>query len=400
MSILGYMKILIATFSYYPELSPRAFRAHELVKEFCRQGHKVKLIMPCKEIFHVSPFEHPNLETVLIDRYFKKENNLPAENIKRESAQIGKYPNREKNFLFDRLKQLIKPTYLKYLYWKRKYFPPFYEKQYSQNLFKYLKKEESYDIIISIGLPIENHIGTAMGLLCNRNLRKSPVTIADYGDPYYYYEGRNIFFLYFFIDFFVAKIFKYISIPTSKALKSYLPLKKKEKILILPQALNIKELKIQAYKKNKVPTFAYAGVLYKKIREPLDFLDYIANLEKDFRFIFYTIEKYDTLNILSHYKKRLGARLILKLNHEREKIIEDLSQMDFLINFENSTSNQTPSKLIDYAIANRPVCAISNSDFDAAIFNKFFAGDYSHDVGIKLDDNYHIENIVNKIKIL
>jgi hypothetical protein len=394
------LRILITTFRYYPEPSPRAFRAHELVKEFCRKGHKVKLVMPWKETIAANPSHHQNLETVFIDRFLTKTKNVPSSDTKFQSMQSKTNSKRRTFFSLDFFKKKIKPTYLKYLTWKKKYFPPFYEKQYAQNLFNYLKKEDKYDVVISIGLPIENHIGTALGLWFNKELRKSTVTIADYGDPYYYHEGRNMFFLYFFIDYFVAKTFKFISIPTTKALKSYLPFKKKEKILILPQALNIKEFNIQAYKKNEVSTFAYAGVLYKKIREPVGFLDYIANLEKDFRFVFYTIEKYDTLEILSYYKDKLGDKLILKMNYERKKIIEDLSQMDFLINFEYSTSNQIPSKLIDYAIANRPVCAISNSDFDALIFNKFLAGDYSNDVGIKLDENYDIENIVNKIKSL
>ena len=39
-------KILIITHGFYPEISPRSFRATELVKEFVRQGHEVTVIAP------------------------------------------------------------------------------------------------------------------------------------------------------------------------------------------------------------------------------------------------------------------------------------------------------------------------------------------------------------------
>ena len=45
-------KILIVANFFYPEITPRAFRVHELVKEFCRCGHEVTLVIPNKEIYH------------------------------------------------------------------------------------------------------------------------------------------------------------------------------------------------------------------------------------------------------------------------------------------------------------------------------------------------------------
>jgi hypothetical protein len=42
-------KLLIVTHGFYPEQSPRSFRATELAKEFCRQGHQVSIIAPYRE---------------------------------------------------------------------------------------------------------------------------------------------------------------------------------------------------------------------------------------------------------------------------------------------------------------------------------------------------------------
>ena len=40
------MKVLIVSRAFYPDIAPRAFRTIELVKEFARQGHQVKIILP------------------------------------------------------------------------------------------------------------------------------------------------------------------------------------------------------------------------------------------------------------------------------------------------------------------------------------------------------------------
>jgi len=43
------MKILIVSRAFYPEISPRANRTTELAKEFARQGHQVKIILPKRD---------------------------------------------------------------------------------------------------------------------------------------------------------------------------------------------------------------------------------------------------------------------------------------------------------------------------------------------------------------
>ena len=40
----GAKKILLVSSAFYPEISPRSFRATELAREFCRQGHQVVVI--------------------------------------------------------------------------------------------------------------------------------------------------------------------------------------------------------------------------------------------------------------------------------------------------------------------------------------------------------------------
>ncbi len=385
------MNILVLACRFYPELSPRAFRTFELVKEFCSQNHKVKLILPNKDMYNEKQYKHSNLITIKIgDDNNVKNQNTNSEIVKKKNIPI-------KKFIFpESIKDKIIPIIIKLKEKKNKYFPPFYEKEFMKGAYNYLKKDkEQYDFLISIGLPIEVHLASAFAIIVNKNIRKTPVTIAEYGDPYFFNQANKYCFLYFFIDFFVAKVFKYICIPTEKALNSYKYLKKKNRIKIIPQGINIAEYRIQNYRPNKIITFAYAGVFYRRTRNPKEFLDYLYQIKIDFRFYIYTIEKYDTLEILKAYESMIGSKIIIKLNKNRENIIYELSKMDFLINFENSTSNQSPSKVIDYALTKRPICSISTGNFSTEIFDQFIKKDYSKQLKININD-FDIKNISNQ----
>ena len=41
-----------------------------------------------------------------------------------------------------------------------------------------------------------------------------------------------------------------------------------------------------------------------------------------------------------------------------------MSKMDFLINLENLNKEQSPSKLIDYAISKRPIFSFNQNNFN------------------------------------
>jgi hypothetical protein len=69
--------------------------------------------------------------------------------------------------------------------------------------------------------------------------------------------------------------------------------------------------------------------------------------------------------------------------------------MDFLINFDNNTTTQIPSKLIDYSIAGRPVLNIT-SNFDFSILLEFIDGVYNRRMLLDSPNNYDIREIAKK----
>lgn len=80
----------------------------------------------------------------------------------------------------------------------------------------------------------------------------------------------------------------------------------------------------------------------------------------------------------------------------REDVVWECSKADFLINVTNPSMVQTPSKLIDYGIAGRPVLDVTNDFSDASAFLKFYEGDYSGERKVDFLDNYRIENVARR----
>jgi hypothetical protein len=387
------MNILLVSYYFYPELTPRAFRTFELVKEFCEQGHKVTLLIPNKICYDTEKYQHNNLTVCTIGEKLHGiqllENQSPLEDYSESSLP-------KKQFYKKIIPHFFKNKLKVYLEWYNSSFRVIRHKPFIKAIVTYLKINNSvnYDFILSIGLPIESHIGTAISLLKFKNLKKSAIAIADYGDPFS--KQQHVFWWYSLVDYFIAKMFDYISVPTQKAKESFTTFKNENRIKIIPQAFNLSEYRLAEYKPNQVPTFAYAGCFYLKIRNPKDFFNYLNKTYTNYHFILYTInENTDTLEILKSFKDTFKDKLTIKYNVGRIPLIYELSKMDFLINFENTSNNQTPSKLIDYAISGRPICSISTANFKSNIFDEFMTGNFENETIINLPD-YDIKKVVKQ----
>ena len=73
-----------------------------------------------------------------------------------------------------------------------------------------------------------------------------------------------------------------------------------------------------------------------------------------------------------------------------------MSKMDFVVNFENVGLTQTPSKLIDYAILQKPILSIKTGGFQPEVVTEFLRADYTHALTIENPDQYRIENVARR----
>ena len=352
------MKIHILTGVFFPELHPRAFRAHELAKEFSKQGHNVTVSI----LTTVKGFDYENLA---------KDESIQINLLNLYTAE----PNSNKRQVFSSKNSVLIWLYRIYRLCIG-YFIAGNLLTNSRKISRKLKIESDCDLMISLSTPFMNLYGTA--LYRKKHNNQHTVFVADSGDPFYYSQQAKHAFYFRWLEKWVYKYFDFLAIPTENAIPAYGKLLKSNKIKIIPQGFDFNAVQLVDKVNNERVTFAFAGVFYQDIRNPEFLLKYLSELDSDFMFKVYLRYNDPQITvILDKYQKMLGNKLEINYGVSREKLIYELSSCDFLINIGNTTSTQLPSKLIDYGITKRPFYSCIKSTFDKEMFEQFLKRDYS-----------------------
>ncbi|MFO7888764.1 MAG: hypothetical protein R6V04_00335, partial [bacterium] len=253
-----------------------------------------------------------------------------------------------------------------------------------------LRTEPPCDLLISFAVPYPVHWGVAWA-----RKRKNPIAtkwIADCGDPF---MGNTLdtfkppFYFKYFEKWFFRKA-DLITIPIDTAISGYYS-EFHSKIRTIPQGFDFDlDNKASDYELNHVPTFAYAGGFLPGARDPKELMEFLVKINVSFKFLVFTKDP----SMIESYKEFLRDRLVVSDFIPREELLKILSKMDFLINFDNNTTLNSPSKLIDYAIVGRPVFNITRT-FDHSKFERFLKGDYRGRMDIPDLERYHIKNVTN-----
>ncbi|MGV9003539.1 glycosyltransferase [Flavobacterium sp.] len=362
-------RILIVSNAFYPENSPRSFRTTELAKELVRKGNEVTII--------THPREGTESYCESFGIRFKSLGKLTWPEPKVKGSGIIKFIWR----LVTRFSMLL------------------FEYPKIQLIFlvkKAFKNEHNYDALISIAVPYPIHWGVAS--IWSKKIAK--VWIADCGDPYMGQENDTFkppFYFGWVEKWFCRKV-DYLTIPTQKSMDGYYP-EFHSKIKIIPQGFKFED--IQLYKgalSNEKIIFGYAGMFIPGRRDPSEFLNYIINLPEQYNFEFHIYTT--TPQFTTPFLKENSTRIILKDLVSRDVLLFELSKMHFVVNFENVGSTQTPSKLIDYLIIEKPVLSIKFGDLKLKIVNDFLDGIYKDRMELPDKEMYRIENVVNKFLAL
>lgn len=359
-------KILIVSNAFYPENSPRSHRAVELAKELVRQGHAVKVITHRREGTQEFCDSHgiqlkdmgqltwpvPSVKGTGVVRLFWRI-------LARFSALLMEYP-------MIQLIPLVK---------------------------KALKGESGYDLMISIAVPYPIHWGIAAVRTAKNSIAK--VWVADCGDPYMGQEN-DTFKPPFYFGWLEKKFCRkadFISVPTAASIKGYYP-QFHDKIRVIPQGFRFEDVALYNGPKttNKV-VFGYGGMFIPGRRDPSELLHFLNSLNESIAFEFHVYTK--TPQLVEPFVNSSKGRILLKPVLERSALLYEMSKMDFVVNFENVGTAQTPSKLIDYFIINKPILSIKFGDLKKEIIMEFLNGKYVHAINIENPEQYRIEHVVH-----
>lgn len=345
--------------------TPRSFRTTELVKELCSMGHNVILVTHHSPEIHDDIAKEYGFEIINLEGKVKvstKGKNVVIKGIQWIVNRLFDYPN---ILLLSAVDKAIR------------------------NL-------KGYDVLLSVAAPHSIHWGVTNALKHNNELART--WIADCGDPYMGNAvGRKKMFYFKYLEKWFCRRADYILVPIAEAVVGYYE-EFRNKITVVPQGFNFAETKalLKKYEPNKEVTFAFTGNFIVNQRDPRPLLDYLCGVDIPFKFIVYT--KNDEL--LHKYKNTLNNKLEVSPYIPRTELIPILSKMDFLVNLENGTSVQRPSKLVDYSLVARPVLSLDSTNMDYQKIDQFLAGDYSQQLHIRNVEQYDIRNICDTILAL
>ena len=370
------MKIAILTAVFHPELHPRAFRAYELAKEYAIQGHDVEvfLLTRIKGFDYEQLSQELHIKITILPLYTRE---LGVQNV------------------FQQTNPLLRWIHWGYR-WLLEYLLAGNLFAYSTRIANHLQQEmQEKDMVIALSTPFMNLLGLAK-YVHNHKAQSKTIYIADSGDPFYYSQQTKRALYFKWVEKWVYRHFDYLSIPTSDAIPAYAPLIPREKIQIIPQAFNMRDVHLSPAPTGDIPTFAYAGVFYQDIRNPEFLFKHLCTLTEDFRFHVYLRHRDPHItSVLDKYQKQLGNKLIIHYSVKRTELLYRLSECHFLINISNTTSTQLPSKLIDYGITKRPVYSFDKQSFNPQVFAAFMHGDYTQAMDIDIRP-YNIEVVTKQ----
>jgi hypothetical protein len=367
-------KILIICKGFYPENTPRSFRATELALEFARQFHHVTVITNAKDFDYTDFVSKNKINLISFGRL--------------RFRHISYYPPTILGTLRRKFRRLL---FMLFNY-------PDIEIMW--RLGKYLKNVDGYDLLISVAVPYPIHWGVAWARTKNHRIAKT--WVADCGDPYFgnTLESFRIPFYFAYIEKWFSRKADFITIPFENLKEKFFK-EFHDKIRVIPQGFNFNELDIcKETVRNKIPTFAYAGgVAINGIRSPVKIIEYLIGKDYNYEFHLFCSTGIDFLIPMA---KKSKGRIILHDPLPRKELLKVLSKMDFLVNLLNTDllSVQVPSKLIDYSLTGRPILNINPSEPEFEILEEFLSFNFSRAYQINNLEQFNIQNVVEQFLML
>jgi len=366
--------IILVSSAFYPDISPRSFRATELAKEFSRQGHRV-VVLTKYRTFNYTDFL--NKYSVTLKMWRKSV--FPMVPVFKSPilSVIGRVLTRILSLLFE--------------------YPDIGE---MYGIGKCLKKMSGFDLLISFAVPFPVHWAVARARSSMSPIAK--IWIADCGDPFMFARLDSFRKPFYFkiAEKHFCRSCNYLSVPFKEMKDQFYP-EFRTKIQVIPQGFNLEEIELCENKKaSKNPVFIFAGSIIPGKRDLKLFLDFLCSSSLDFLFIVYSNQR----PWFEDYKSCLNNKLEIRDYIDRLSLINEMSKADFLVNVDTILDDQSnkeavPSKLVDYALSGRPILNLSSAVLDKQLVSDFLNQDYSRQRIVDIS-KHNIEDVAHRFLFL
>ncbi|HDR7757358.1 transporter [Bacillus cereus] len=342
-------RVVVISYWYYPENVARAFHVKGIVSSLIKDGYHVDLVLPKNAMYQ----EIGNKNSNNITLHQVKPGILLHKEKNRWDVNRNILNNSHSNLLTKGLKKLYDV-----LIWPDRTI------EWAINAYRYVKKNKLHSnsmAMVTVGLPVSTHI---TGHLLKKDVPHLK-WIADYGDPFSYNPDREIRKYDRFLESRMLNNVDSIVIPTESAIDCYTSLGvNKSQIHVIPQLFE-EEQGESNYEVDKDKfNIMYAGSFYRGIRSPVEFIHALSlaskrNKQIEFHYFGNVTALEEFLNMEGLDKEKLP----IKINDfkSRSEILNIMREMDLLINLNNKSTSQIPSKIIDYLYANKRILNIGNN---------------------------------------
>jgi len=360
------LKLLIISYSFAPDLTPRAFRWNKIVEHLAAKGHQIDVL--CSGTPNI-PYEIQQGTAVRVFRV--KDWLLNASSRVTPGAGFASLKSdRASTFDFTGILRKFVRAIWRSIYW------PDYSMGWvipAMLVARKLSYSGNYDWVISVSHPFSGHV---VGRAAVSN---SPTSkwFVDVSDPYTDMPdpSPNNFLLYSHLN----KSFEngvieganVISVTTKATMRLYqknFP-KSLGKIHVIPPLLSLPQMIEKDPSRDKgVFKFVYVGTLYKSLRSPKFLLKCFESMCKFLPEKCMELHFYGAVNDCHEDFENLGqSNVFVHGLVSREDVVIAMAGADVLVNIGNSAEAQLASKVIEYMSMGKPILNLVSIQCDASI---------------------------------
>ena len=334
------MRVLLINPSFYPSETPRAYRWTRICEELVLKGHTIDVVTSASA-------RSPNSNI----KVYGVGSKHPGHSLKTNKGKGSKMLARIGKYFY---RKWMWPD--ESMFWARK----------AEVKIKSLIQENHYDVCISVSLPMSSHLAT-YDALEGQNI---PWKI-DIGDPFVHHDinprnnlllhstknrelEKNIFYACDEIHVtnhalmnFYQKVYPSIGGKLHVTSHVHSPLPKNN----------------EHRSQNPKLLLGYFGSFYNHVREPdliIKFIQTLNQLGRETELHIYG--NTSSNNKLKISSKNGSCKVLFFESVKRSQVVAQMRTMDVLINIDNNSEMQLPSKIADYLISGRPIIQLGHSE--------------------------------------